>query len=108
MSLRRIERAALGAPIVLKAISGLKFNCATSSLAGKITSDFHVQFMPLLRYHNQKLVWEWEQNDKNSVYITFTDNTTQSIELEATQQSHLLMEAILNIDSSKHTLKDKY
>ena len=100
--IRRVERAALSAPFVLKVVTELKFGVS------EIISNFSQQFLPLLRYHNPKLSWSFDEKFQDLVQMTFTDSTKEVIKLEKIIQSHHLMEKILFIDSQKHSLKDKY
>ena len=64
----------------------------------------------MLRYHNPKL-----QIGKDNIMtvsshlsLKFSDNTQDSIAFDNVIQSHHLMELLLNVDTLKHSLKDKY
>ena len=106
-SMRRLERAILSTPVVLKAVVGLSFSKKSSMVA-----DFTNQFVPILRYHNPKLTVKFpdaeDPKSQGSLDLIFSDDTTDSIPLDPLPQSHALMEKLLTVDTTKYTLKDKY
>ena len=108
MSLRRLERAVLATPFSLKAVTRLNFRVTAD--CRKFT-DFRAQFLPLLRYHNPKLVWEVDSSSRAELILTFSDNSQDTVPLDDDKkvvQSHHLMEILMHQDALKHALKDKY
>jgi hypothetical protein len=72
----------------------------------EFSRDFQVQFLPLLRFNNPRL--SWELGKKDVIELEFDDHTFEVIGADKIEQSHVLMEKVIGIDSQKHLLKDKY
>ena len=61
------------------------------------------QFVPWLKYHNPKIEWMWDVEEKGdgAVEIGFSDNTVERIEEDKYQSFHAICQAMIDADGRK-------
>ena len=95
-----MQMVILSAPWLLESISKIRI---LASPDHRVISGLSKQFFPMLKYHNPKLVLQFEKrSETEKLEITFTDESTETLPLWEASSMHAVAQTTLEMNRKKN------
>ena len=98
-SSRRLEMVILSSPRILESVRKISIS---AGIDNETIAGLSKQFIPMLKFHNPKILWSWSPGQTAKIQMEFSDNTTSVISAdEGIISYHEIAQKIIDVDREK-------